>query len=171
MSSPEAEQPDRVPPWVSLDRDDWQIAKTGDMWVFTGSNPEQGTHITVDLALSRLEVGIELEGVPRMTVVEARTLPQLAPVLEGKVDYVLVQPDIVSQDWRFGWLPVGDPFSDANELHVDDHPSLVCSHSVSGFLTFNPDKRLYVETGRTPLTVTTREGYFPEQGLWSDPSR
>jgi hypothetical protein len=98
---------------------------------------------------SGVEVRIELPNTAEIEVVRGELIPQLDAL------YVLTQPDVMSQDWRQGWVPVGGRWPD--EIYLREQESLQLGEldgdpEMWGF----PDRLEFEQAGSFPMHIAVR---------------
>jgi hypothetical protein len=77
----------------------------------TGESPSLSVPLSPEV-----EVLIELPRTPEILVYAGREVPQLG------APYLLVQPEIVANDWRQGWVPMGGEWP--TELYLREQETL-----------------------------------------------
>lgn len=101
----------------------------------------------------RRVVDIEIPPSPSIRVVDGKEFPQL------DVPFVLVQFEVVAQDWRRGWFPLGgEHYSD--EMHFGDEESTLVFERASGEVRVwsdGPGDLALERTGTFPLYVRVRQ--------------
>jgi hypothetical protein len=135
---------ERIPRGVQVER------RSDGTTVYDVSPNQEGT---LEVPLGEGRIDIEIPPNPTIRVLDGREVPQLEAPL------VLVQFEVVAQDWRRGWCPVGGEHYEREYISDPTEPDLVLDQ-LDGFVSIwaYQGERIDIErTGTFPLYVTVRK--------------
>lgn len=93
-----------------------------------------------------IEVRIELPGAPEIQVVRGCDVPQVSAL------YLLVQPEVVADDWRCGWSPVGGEWP--SEVHLREQIGLCLGDlDVAPVMWAFADRLEFEKSGSLPMHI------------------
>lgn len=96
-----------------------------------------------------VEVHIELPDTPDIQIVRGENVPQLDAL------YVLAQPDVIAEDWRRGWIPVGGHWPD--EIYLREQERLRLGELDGDPVMWGyPNHLEFEQTGSFPMHIVVR---------------
>ncbi len=96
-----------------------------------------------------VQVTVELPNTAEIEVVRGELVPQVGAL------YVLSQPDVIAEDWRRGWIPVGGRWP--NEVYLREQESLRLGKLDGDPVMWAYPSRLeFEQTGSFPMHIVVR---------------